>query len=141
MAPGRRYHDAASLTVAIPSGLPPHMHGRVRELLSIEVPEDQRRQGLATKLLRDVVMEADREGKTLLLWVKPYGTMGERDLIAWYRRFGFEVIQPQPVLMARAARTNQVVALSEQALEQLRRKSLSNSIAIASRGIDSRAVH
>lgn len=117
------------------------MHGRVRELLSIEVPEDQRRQGLATKLLREVVMEADREGKTLLLWVKPYGTMGERDLIAWYRRFGFEVIQSAPVLMARAARTNQVVALSEQAQDQLRRGALRQAIARASRGIDSRAVH
>lgn len=139
MAPGRRYLDAASLTVAIPEGLPPHMHGRVRELLSIEVPEEKRRTGLATKLLREVTMEADREGKTLLLWVRPYGTMGERDLIAWYRKFGFEEIQQSPVLMARAAR--QVQAISEAAHDALRRKNLRNSIALASRGLDSRAVH
>ena len=55
-----------------------------------------RRQGYATELLQAVCHDADIEGAVLVLLPSDAETM------AFYKRFGFQEIQPRPAMMARA---------------------------------------
>lgn len=104
MPAGRRGFHSATVLVTVPSSVPPHMRPRMRELTSLTVPHADRRQGLATSLMERVVREADCDGIVLLITVKPYDEEGISDvdaLQAFYAKFGFTTIQPNPVLMAR----------------------------------------
>lgn len=59
----------------------------------INVPVPLRGQGLATKLLKEILSDADEEGVTLELW--PYasgansGGLNQTQLTGWYARHGF----------------------------------------------------
>ena len=105
MPVGPRAFHSARLTVAIPTAVPERMRAGMREILSLEVPPEDRRQGLATQLMRRTMQEADEAGLVLLIHVKPYDENGIVDvdqLQSFYQRFGFARIQEQPaVLMAR----------------------------------------
>lgn len=102
---GPRGFHAARLTVANPEGLPAHMHGRVRELLSLEVPAEFRRQGLATELMKRTAQEADGAQMILFVHVLPYADGLQLDSLEdFYAKFGFVVIQENPRLMAREPR-------------------------------------
>lgn len=70
------------------------MQEGIREVLSVFTPEPDRRKGYATALLRAVCEEADKYGKVLMLTASD-------ELTPFYRKFGFKVIQGEPVLMAR----------------------------------------
>lgn len=101
---GARNHEGASLQVRISLALPKRMRDRTREITKLHTAEQFQRQGYATQLMLDVCEEADRNGMTLMLWPRPYGddiALSQAMLIRWYQRFGFQVIQPDPVLMAR----------------------------------------
>lgn len=101
---GPRGYHSARLTVAVPVGLPEHLQGGIRELLSLEVPVEDRRQGLATTLIERTALEADAAGMILFVHVLPYDAEGFKDvdtLERFYAKFGFVVIQEQPRLMAR----------------------------------------
>jgi len=101
---GARNHEGASLQVRISMALPKHMRDRTRELTKIHTAAEFQRQGYATQLVLNACEEADRDGITLVLWPRPYGddiALSQAMLIRWYERFGFQVIQPDPVLMAR----------------------------------------
>jgi predicted GNAT family acetyltransferase len=79
------------------------MRGRVVEVTSVYVPSEARRFGLATKLMLEVIEEADKAGKVLLVQPKAFdrgGMDGER-LAEWYWDLGFIAIQTSPLLMAR----------------------------------------
>ena len=85
--------------------LPKHLRARTRELVKIHTPAAYQGNGHATELLRQVCQEADEAGLTLVLWPRPYGddiALSAGMLSDWYARMGFRVIQPDPVLMARA---------------------------------------
>jgi GNAT superfamily N-acetyltransferase len=101
---GWRRHGAAKLflrrTTAFPKSLVPYL----MEVRGVETPLQHQRQGLATMLLQSVCAEADRTGTVLVLWPAPWGvneSMTQQQLMDWYAKFGFEAIQPNPVLMAR----------------------------------------
>lgn len=124
MRPGRREFKAASLTVAIPVGLPEHMRAQTRELTHVFVDADSRRQHLATALMNFVCQEADACGITLVLTARDYigeyakdsVSLGpadvpaprpnEEQLVAWYEKFGFKKLQdtPKGAFMARQVR-------------------------------------
>lgn len=120
MRPGRREFKAASLTVAIPVGLPEHMRAQTRELTHVFVEPDSRRQHLATALMNFVCQEADACGMTLVLTAHDYdepamhddestaaiATPDEDQLVAWYEKFGFKKLQdtPKGAFMARQVR-------------------------------------
>jgi GNAT superfamily N-acetyltransferase len=55
----------------------------------VNVPEAHRRQGIARRLMAEVLAEADRESIVLALWPMPSGDMTRRQLIEWYERLGF----------------------------------------------------
>jgi GNAT superfamily N-acetyltransferase len=85
--------------------LPKRLRDRTREITKIHTPAKEQGQGHATELLSEVCDEADRAGLTLVLWPRPYGddiALSHAMLQQWYESFGFRVIQPEPVFMARA---------------------------------------
>lgn len=96
-------HESASVMVGVCTAIPEWMRAHTLELSKLHVPEEDRRKGYASALLKLVCEQADATGKTLLLTVKPYDDMslsGEQ-LRDWYARFGFIEIQVEPCLMAR----------------------------------------
>lgn len=108
MEVGIRTYKRASLRVAIPLSLPEYMQPHMRELISIR-SEDQR-SGQATRLMHQVCQEADTARMTLILQVKPFADgLTEEQLQRWYSKFGFEVIQTDPILMARQIQPNRIV--------------------------------
>lgn len=101
MIPGIRQHKSASLRIARPVGLPEDMREGVSEIISVQA--GNQRKGHATALLARVCHEADRLHQVLLLRVESYDDgMGNDELLKWYGRHGFNVVQRDPaVLMAR----------------------------------------
>jgi len=63
----------------------------------INVPEAWRGTGIARKLLKQCLDEADREGKALILAVSPSDGLDFKQLMAWYKRHGFADIDGQPL--------------------------------------------
>lgn len=105
MESGQRRVGPASLRVRQTDAFPRHMRASLREVASLEVPASEQRKGYATTLMHKVCREADAAGIVLVLWPQPYGdnvSMSREQLADWYaREFGFQAIQPEPLLMAR----------------------------------------
>lgn len=120
MRPGRREFKQASLTVAIPTGIPEHMRDRTREITHVFVEPEARRQKLATILMNFICQEADACAMTLILTAHDYDepamhddestavipSPDESQLVTWYEKFGFVKLQdtPKGTLMARQVR-------------------------------------
>lgn len=103
MKVGTRCHKQASCRIAIATALPEDMHEGTREVVSLA--SDNPRKGHATFLMHQVCAEADVDGIVLILMPKPFGEgMTEEQLVKFYERFGFALIQPEPKLMARQPR-------------------------------------
>lgn len=96
---------AATCRVRRTNAVPVHMREGIREVAALEVPAREQGKGYATTLMHKVCREADAAGVVLLLWPQPFGdhiAMSRDQLADWYARsFGFQVIQDEPVLMAR----------------------------------------
>ena len=73
----------------------------VLEVVRVWTDPEMRKQGFATELLKDICNDADIEGRVLMLNPRPFGQKGLENLAPWYTRFGFSIIQTNPVLMAR----------------------------------------
>lgn len=94
----------ASCRVRRSLAFPAHMRDGIREVTKVYTPPEHRKQGYATTLMHKVCREADAAGIVLALWPAKYsdGDIDTGALQAWYaREFGFVVIQPEPILMAR----------------------------------------
>ena len=106
MKSGIRYYENASCKISTCTAIPERMRAKTRELTHVDVPENLRKQGMATQLLTNVCDEADAHGITLLIFPEPFGTgpkMSKDALMKWYSaKFGFTAIQAKPVMMARA---------------------------------------
>lgn len=77
----------------------------LREVTSVHVPEDKRRQGWGTALMNYVTHAADKNAVALMLEVKSEGSMTDAELEAFYARHGFQRFQSEPcVLMVRMPR-------------------------------------
>lgn len=104
---GTRAYEGASLLIAPLTGIEESMTNQVRLIVRMQTDPDCRRQGHATKLLRQVCMEADDALTVLVLTPTPFldAPLNATALAVFYRRFGFETIQTDPtVLMSRAPR-------------------------------------
>lgn len=73
----------------------------VLEVVRVWTDPEARKQGFATELIKDICNDADIEGRVLMLNPKTFGRVGLENLVQWYERFGFAVIQKKPTLMAR----------------------------------------
>lgn len=103
---GKRSLNSASCLLSVNTSLPAHLQDKIVELSHLRVDRDFKGSGQATALLELICIEADNDGKTILLEAKPFdnGPLDpeQDELAAWYSRgFGFEVIQTVPLLMAR----------------------------------------
>lgn len=101
MNEGLRSNEHARLRVVRSEALPEHLRERVREVVGIETDPNHLVEGYAGALLRHVCAEADAASMALLVSVAPFGVkaMGRADLIAWYTRLGFALIQTQPAYL------------------------------------------
>ena len=93
----------ASVRLTYSQAVPTPLRGKVRELSSLVVDAAHRGHGYARALLDQVMLEADAQGLTLLVIVEPFdeSPMDQEHLAKWYLRMGFDVIQADPVVMAR----------------------------------------
>ena len=75
----------------------------VLTISSLKTAPEHRQEGEATKLMREVCRRADMSQFILVLTPAKFdnGPLGDKELEAWYSRFGFERIQAKPVLMCR----------------------------------------
>jgi ribosomal protein S18 acetylase RimI-like enzyme len=62
------------------------------------VPHDHCRKGIATKLLREALAEADKEGIWIYLEVVPTGEMPYEALVEWYKKHGFAMTEYESVM-------------------------------------------
>lgn len=74
----------------------------VYEINRINVPEPYRGRGLASQLLADICCDADEQQVTLCLSPVPSGGLEYADLVRWYGRYGFKMMdegmQRSPIL-------------------------------------------
>jgi predicted GNAT family acetyltransferase len=102
---------AASLQIGTTEALPLRMRAGVLEVSKVWCPPGARGQGAASRLMAEACAAADRAHKVLLVSVEPdeKGPLDQFQLIAWYGKQGFIVIQPAtediPALMARPPNT------------------------------------
>lgn len=105
MPVGTRYFENASCKIRFCMAIPNQLRSKTRELISLDVPPNLRRRGMAKELLINVCDEADACAMLLVLFPEPFGVeprMTQPKLIEWYTNFGFNVIQVTPkVMMAR----------------------------------------
>lgn len=100
MTAGPRAYRQASCRIAIPPGLPEEFHEQVREVLGLV--SESKRSGDATALMHQITAEADFAWMILLLHVQPFDDgMTAEQLERFYSKFGFVVIQHEPLLMSR----------------------------------------
>lgn len=85
----------------------------VLELVRLNTISSHRKRGYATQLMQRIVDDADMSYRVLMLRPEPYGLTGITDLVHYYQKFGFIVIQDDPVIMARQPRGAQ--QMSDQA--------------------------
>jgi len=110
METGVRHHENASCKIAICTAVPNQLRAKCRELVSLDVPENLRRTGMATALMKKIMKEADDCNMLLILFPEPFGEgiqMNKEQLITFYEGFGFQSIQAKPkVMMARMPHAN-----------------------------------
>jgi GNAT superfamily N-acetyltransferase len=94
--------------IRMPSGVRPavgdvsEIGTSLYEINRINVPEPFRGKGYGTRILQDIIRDADREGITLTLSVFSSGKqLDNDDLIAWYGRHGFKMLSYANRLMHR----------------------------------------
>ncbi|WP_431041496.1 GNAT family N-acetyltransferase [Streptomyces sp. P1-3] len=81
------------------------MHGPGPSLITrIVVRPKARGRGWGSEVLRDVCMDADAEGITLMLQVQPNPAgLAAEALTAWYQRHGFEAVPGTDTMVRKPA--------------------------------------
>jgi GNAT superfamily N-acetyltransferase len=153
MRPGLRKLNEAVIRVALSEAVPEAMRAGIREVSEFYVPPIDRRKKIGTMLLNVVCQEADANNMTLMLIARPPepddfvtledGTRlavdaegdrwpagpDEAQLVAWYQRFGFTVLQETAAgtLMARRVHVRarpRIVALGDSVLDHAVRQAM-----------------
>lgn len=83
------------------------LHNGWMLITRINVPVKSRGTGLGTRILNEVLRDADRFGVTLCLEPMPSGGMTFKSLRDWYERNGFVSINPH--MMVRIPRTDRTL--------------------------------
>lgn len=97
----KHYSNEHSSAELVTPALPQSLSG-VLELVRVWTDVEARKQGFATELVKAICNDADIESVVLMLTPRTFAAGGLNELQAWYERFGFRVIQRDPiVLMAR----------------------------------------
>lgn len=99
---GTRFYENASCKIRFCVAIPNQLRSKTREVVSLDVPTNLRRRGMAKELMIDVCDEADACKILLVLFPEPFGTdpkMSQKQLIDWYGKFEFQVVQVEPKVM------------------------------------------
>ena len=80
----------------------------VFEVVRLNTISSHRGRGYASQIMQRIVDDADRCCRVLMLHPEPYGLIGITDLITFYQKCGFIVIQEYPVIMARQPNFDQL---------------------------------
>lgn len=93
----------------------PESLDRVRELIGLTTDSKFRKQGFASKLMKEVCNAADFEQIVLLLQPRSFDfKQSSKTLEKFYVKFGFIKIQNKPTLMARRPLISPVMNLARQ---------------------------
>lgn len=103
---GTRSEGHARCFIGICKALPKKIRYSIRELSSLKVPEEHRKQGHASALVSKVLAEAEKQSMVVVVIPSPFGEghmLSQAQLSQWYRdKFGFERIQYNPEILAKA---------------------------------------
>ena len=55
----------------------------------LNVPVTMRNKGVATSLMKQLIIEADKKGITIVCDINPYGDLNKKQLQEFYKKFGF----------------------------------------------------
>lgn len=104
---GERRYKHSSLLLKYSDAIDGKMKEATREVTHVFTDPEGRGSGSASQLMSQVCAEADVEQKLLILFPKPYindTVLNQEELIEWYAKFDFDIIQATPVvMMARGA--------------------------------------
>ena len=86
---------------------------KLRNLSQVYVEPQHRKQGYATRLMQQVIQEAQEAGLSLLIEVDPYGDfdMDLKQLATFYAKLGFIKIQQTPRLMVHYCKPEKKITL------------------------------
>ena len=101
---GTHKHESASCKLAYSQAIPSNMRGGILELLSLQVPKEDRGKGYARALLTNICLLADKNRVTLITMPEPFGELGLTlsELVKFYEKAGFFFLLDRPkLLMAR----------------------------------------
>ena len=106
MAPTSRTLCASKCQLRVCAQLPEVLQAVTLEIHQVWTDPESRAQGNATKLLQQVCCDADLHHITLIVQVKAYeggkNGLSQPRLKKWYaNKFGFQVVQENPTIMAR----------------------------------------
>lgn len=104
MIPGFRRSGASRCQIRAAEILPMHMRSGARMVTDVFTEPGQTGKGYASTLMHRICQEADLANMLLVLEPKPYehASLSQEDLEVWYAvRFGFQMIQLDPMIMAR----------------------------------------
>lgn len=119
MKTGIYTNGGASCKVSYCQAISPHLRGGLLEITRLETKEIDRNKGHASALIENVCNNADINRKILLIMPDPDGlVMGKDELTRWYiRRFGFELLQEQPVrLLVRRWQNQKILSLKQRSV-------------------------
>lgn len=89
------YFDMASRAIADVVEIGPNHYLITR----INTPKAFRGKGLASQLLKEITEEADTERATLEIHPMSSGALSKKQLLSWYRRYGFYAQEPHGILI------------------------------------------
>lgn len=90
---GKRKYLTAQCNLRYCQGVPENMRGLIREIHDFKVHKDFQNRGQGTKLMNNLIHEADEHQKVLIL------LPDNEKLELWYSKFGFVRIQQNPVVL------------------------------------------
>ena len=100
MKTGVRTLGPASLKLSHSQVIPANLRGGLLELSKLHSKEPG--QGHASKLLKQVCQEADKNKVILMVLVDPFEDgLSKQELRDWYSRLGFDILQETPTIMTR----------------------------------------
>jgi len=96
MKTGTRKEGPSSLKISYTQLVGANLRGAIREVSHFHTRESERGQGHGTRLMKKICAEADHTRIVLML------TADSPKLGDYYAAFGFETVQMEPQIMARA---------------------------------------
>jgi ribosomal protein S18 acetylase RimI-like enzyme len=90
---GKYEYEGASCWLRMMTDLPMQLRDGVRLVHDLKTEVGMQGRGMATKLLKNICEEADKDQRTLILM--PDSVMLQK----WYNKHGFKIVQTEPAIL------------------------------------------